>query len=79
MNQILFYFDVIFKFIHSRKKGNKQKMCLNFAVQIKFNKRGINKIESPHGIVGKNLHSINSAPSNSKTEATLVVVLFYKL
>ena len=28
-------------------------------------------IESPHGIMSKNLHSINSAPSHSKTEVPL--------
>ena len=48
-------------------------MYLNFSGsnQTKFNLSNVNKIESPHGIMGKNLHPINSAPPNLKTEVIL--------
>ena len=46
--------------------------------QTKFNLSHVNKIESLHGIMGKNLHPINSAPPNSKTEVILLYdVLLY--
>ena len=38
----------------------------------KLNQIYINKIESPHELKGKILHSITSAPSNSTTESTLI-------
>ena len=47
---------------------------LILAAQTKFNLSHVNKIESLHGIMGKNLHPINSAPPNSKTEGTLLQI-----
>ena len=37
----------------------------------KFSKDHINKIDSPHEFMGKNLHPVNSATSSSKIEYTL--------
>ena len=51
---------------------------LILVAQTKFNLSHVNKIESLHGIMGKNLHPINSAPPNSKTEVILLYdVLLY--
>ena len=60
---------MIFKFIHYRKS----KCALILAAQTKSNESRINKIESQHGMIRKNLQpiNINSAPSKSKSKATL--------
>ena len=58
-NQILWYF------IYQFTKRSFFKKCA--IIQIK----SYYKLKSPIGIMGKNLHFINSAASNSKTEFTL--------
>ena len=45
-------------------------MCLNCGGSNQFRSH-TNKMRSPYGIMGKNLHPIISAPSNSKTEVTI--------
>ena len=53
--------NIIFKFIHSQKKTwfSKNMPYLGSSNQI--------QLKSPNGIMGKNLHLIRSAPSNSTT------------
>ena len=59
-----------------REPCKRRSACtLILAAQTKFNLSHVNKIESPHhGIMGKKLHPINSAPPNSKTEVILLFV-----
>ena len=47
-------------------------MCLNFGGSNETQLKSYQQNESRHIIMGKNLHPVNSAPSNLKIEVTLI-------